>query len=145
MDGNRRPDTQIVAQGIAAVVELARTTINSLVLANGGAAIAILAFMGQVRIDEKAAVATRSMLVLSLAAFTVGVAITLIAAGLSYLSNCRWMEAYQIDGPGAEGPLWRKSRALNRWAVSLAAMGVLLFMVGMALGAVGFLGPPGWV
>src|SRR5262245_7113564 len=82
--------------------------------------------------------ATLSMLVLSLAAFTVGVAITLVAAGLSYLSNCRWMEAYQIDGPGAEGPIWRKSRRLNRWAVSFATMGVLLFMTGMALGAVGF-------
>jgi len=85
------------------------------------------------------------VLVLSLAAFTVGVAITLVAAGLTYLSNCKWMEAYQIDGPAAEGPLWRKSRALRRWAISFATIGVLLFVMGMALGAISFLGRPAWI
>ena len=145
MDGNRRPDAQIIAQGIAAVVELAKTTINSLVLANGGAAIAILAFMGQVRADAKGADAERSMLVLSLAAFTAGVAITLIAAGLTYLSNYRWMEAYQVDGPGAEGPLWRKMRRLRRAAFVSASLGVIVFVVGIALGAMAFLGRPGWL
>jgi len=99
MDGNRRPDTQIVAQGIAAVVELAKTTINSLVLANGGAAIAILAFMGQVRIDEKAAVATRSMLTCGLYRRS------------GHHSYCRWAQLpikLQVDGSISNR--WTRSR-----------------------------------
>jgi hypothetical protein len=142
MEGNRRPDAQIIAQGIGAVVELAKTTINSLVLANGGAAIALLSLISQTKGDGSAPQGERSLLVLSLSAFTIGVAITLIAAGLTYLSNYRWLEAYQIDGPGTQGPIWRKMRVLRRWSVLFAAVGLILFVLGMGLGAFGFLGRP---
>lgn len=121
---------RFTAQTNDAAIGSANVALRSLLLINGGAAIAMLAFMGSMltEVDGDHMVA----LTRPLSEFAWGVAAAAFAAAMGYLAN------YSTTSAAAhQKPVWRYPYHKNTW-VSWTFIGTSIVCLVLALGAAGF-------
>jgi hypothetical protein len=118
-----------------AAINAANFTLRVVLLVNGGAAVALLAFIGGLPAEQKRAVAA------TLDWFTWGVAAAVAALACAYFTNHglavkerskTWTDKppYLINGPNTEG--WSKFVLVFRFlAIIVGAGSLILFIVGM--------------
>jgi len=122
-------------------VETANLTLRTLVVINGGAAIAVLTFLGGVAAKEKIDFAQVGLVAGTIKWFAVGVALAVFGIALAYLTNYalteiassqinNWDHPYITDGPNTKR--WRRiNRVLHIFAITVAIGSLLLFLIGM--------------
>src|SRR5262249_10199024 len=115
--------------------------LRTAVLINGGAAIAVLGFIGAVAAKEKITVAQISTIAGSLMWFAVGVACAVLSMTFAYFTNYSmvavenskekiWEHPYVKAGPRTNRLIW-VNRALHSVAVLSALASLALFIFGM--------------
>ena len=124
-----------------AAMETATLSLRTLVVINGGAAIAILTFLGGVASKEKIDFAKVGLVADTLKWFAFGVAFAVFGIALAYLTNFamasvsssmakKWEHPYVSDGPKTKR--WRRINLAFHISAILVAIGSLvLFLVGM--------------
>jgi hypothetical protein len=124
-----------------AAIETANLSLRTLVVINGGAAIAVLTFLGGVASKEKIDFAKVGVVAGTLKWFAWGVALAVFAMALSYLTSFamagiassrtrNWAHPYVSDGPMTKR--WRRLNLAFHICAMLAAFGSLaLFLAGM--------------
>jgi hypothetical protein len=124
-----------------AAIETANLSLRTLVVMNGGAAIAILTFLGGVASKEKIDFAKVGVVAGTLKWFAFGVALAVVAMALSYLTSFalaaiaasmtkKWEHPYVSDGPKTKR--WRRINLAFHICAMLVAFGSLaLFLAGM--------------
>jgi hypothetical protein len=124
-----------------AAIETANLSLRTLVVINGGAAIAVLTFLGGVASKEKIDFAKVGVVAGTLKWFAFGVALAVLAMALSYLTNFamaaiassmarKWEHPYVSDGPKTKR--WRRINLAFHICAMLTAFGSLaLFLAGM--------------
>jgi len=123
--------------------EAGRSSLKALLLINGGAAITILAFVGNL-FDRGEGTNTARLLdlILSLQWFGWGVALSTAAAGLTYFANYTGTLRMLTQTFSLEAPYVSANKASNRWkwvslVITLFAMAtsiasLVAFLIGMA-------------
>jgi len=108
--------------------EYARSTIQTLIAINGGAAAAIIAFYGQALSAGKASGAAKGMLADALTAFTLGVVFATLTLILGYLTQRFWGANHPSDADTAirEGA----ANAFNVVAIACALLALAAFIAG---------------
>jgi hypothetical protein len=102
-----------------ATVETANLTLRTLVVVDGGAAIAVLAFLGGVAAKEKVDFAQVGLVAGTIKWFAFGVALAVFGIALSYLTNLAtveiassqinsWDHPHVADGPKTK--FWRHTK-----------------------------------
>jgi hypothetical protein len=124
-----------------AAVESSNIALKTLIVINGGAAIAVLTFLGGVASKEKIEFATVAPVAYTIRYFAWGVALTMAGMAFSYLTHYfmagvegsrvkTYTHPYIVDGPGTP-----RMRLLNGFfhiaAVVAAFSSLVLFVVGM--------------
>ena len=116
-------------------------TLRTLVVINGGAAIAVLTFVGGVAAKDKVDFAQVSLVAGTIKWFAFGVALAVSGMALSYLTHFAtasvtysmvktWEHPYVTDGPKTKP--WRSATRVLHIAAIVAAIGSLaLFLTGM--------------
>jgi hypothetical protein len=124
-----------------AAIETANLSLRTLVVINGGAAIAVLTFLGGVASKEKVDFAKVGVVADTLKWFAFGVALAVLAMALSYLTNFamaavassmhrKWEHPYIAEGQRTT--LWRRINLTFHICAMVAAFGSLaLFLIGM--------------
>lgn len=124
-----------------AAIETANLSLRTLVIINGGAAIAVLTFLGGIASKDKIDVVKVGTVAGTLRWFALGVGLAVTAMGLTYLTNFAlagivssqnraWAHPYVSDGP--KTARWRCiNRALHISATLVAFGSLVLFLVGM--------------
>jgi hypothetical protein len=124
-----------------AAIDTATLSLRTLVVINGGAAIAILTFLGGVAAKEKIDFAKVGVVADTLKWFAFGVALAVLGMALAYLTNFAmasitssrvrtWEHPYVSNGP--KTIRWRRINLAFHIAAILVAIGSLvLFLVGM--------------
>jgi hypothetical protein len=124
-----------------ATMESANIALKTLIVINGGAAIAVLTFLGGVASKDKIDFASVAPVAMTIQYFAIGVALTLAAMAFSYLTNYlmvgiensrhkTYTHPYVTDGP--------KTANKRRWNIlfhilsfGCAFTSLLLFVIGM--------------
>jgi hypothetical protein len=134
-------ENELFAAANKAAIDTGQITLRTSILVNGGAAIAVLAFIGHLVAEEKIKNEQINELTSSLIWFVAGVACALAAFGWAYfvnlgiatLSNTRqrkWDHPYILAGPTTKKwncIVW----ALRTLAVLFGVLSILLFVYGM--------------
>ncbi|MDO9530727.1 MAG: hypothetical protein Q7O12_01140 [Deltaproteobacteria bacterium] len=81
---SQKSQSQISAEGFKSVILAGQNALRSSLLINGGAAIALLAYIGKLKIEASNQI---SALALPLLIFVIGVLVAAINSGLTYLSQ----------------------------------------------------------
>jgi hypothetical protein len=100
-----------------ATIESANIALKTLIVINGGAAIAVLTFLGGVVSKDKIDFATVAPVAMTIRYFAIGVALTLAAMAFSYLTNYfmagvevsrqkTYTHPYVIDGANTDNQKW---------------------------------------
>lgn len=114
-------------------VDLSKEGLRTLVLLNGAAAIALLAFIGQIIKDAPALVAT---LACALVVFVAGALLGGLATVAAYITQYLIAESATIKS------YKRPSEVLHKIALALVAAGYLTFIVGAFIAASAIKAPP---
>jgi hypothetical protein len=124
-----------------AAIETANLSLRTLVVINGGAAIAVLTFLGGVASKEQIDFAKVGVVASTLKWFAFGVALAVTAMALSYLTNFatasiassrtqNWEHPYVADGPKTKW--WRITNRVFHFLAMVTAFASLgLFVEGM--------------
>ena len=116
-----------------ALIGFANGAIKSLVLLNGGAAVAVLAFLGHITASENPGTQVQSFqLVPALVAFAVGAALGALTAATAYLSQ---MFFYELRTQALKK---RWGEALRRVSIVIVVLGYACFGYGIYKAAVVF-------
>jgi hypothetical protein len=122
-------------------VETSNLTLRTLVLINGGAAIAVLTFLGGVASKDKVEFAQVGLVADTIKWFAIGVALAVFGMALAYLTHFataviassrvnNWEHPYVTDG--AKTKRWRKiNRTLHVLAIIVAIASQIFFLFGM--------------
>lgn len=122
-------------------VDTANLTLRTLVVINGGAAIAVLTFLGGLAGKEKTGFAHVGAVAGTIKWFAFGVALAVFGIALAYLTNFAnagiassqvsgWEHPFVADGPSTK--LWRRTnRLFHVIAIVVAIASLVMFMVGM--------------
>ena len=102
--------------------------VKLLFILNGAACVSILTFIGHMRTGS-------GLLVGSLIAFALGAANTIPAMIFAYLTQLHYGSA--AFGPQYSVGTWRRAVKLHHWAYTFAGLGLLCFLAGVALSALG--------
>ncbi len=114
--------------------QLARQTIQSLMLVNGGAAVAILAFFGTLLSAAHPPTIHRGLVFAALLVFALGLVLGTITSLIGYRVQIRW-GAEQQDDSFDLAAFDRRTISLNNWAVVVGLCSLLAFVVGVTLAA----------
>ena len=117
--------------GFEATIRFADIAIRSLLILNGGAALALLTFAG-----NAASRGQQISFEWSLLAFGIGAAFSVATAGFSYLSQSLYTEGE------AGTPYARLGLSMRLVAFAIGFVAWLLFLVGIGLAVCSFAGPP---
>jgi hypothetical protein len=121
--------------------ETANLTLRTLIVINGGAAIAVLTFLGGVASKDKIDFIKVGAVANTLRWFAFGVALAVLGMALSYLTNYAiasiassmiktWQHPYVIDG--SKTKKWRRlNKVFHISAIAVAIGALALFLVGM--------------
>lgn len=121
--------------GFRGVLEFAQLAIRSLFIANGGAILAILTFVGNLWAKDKAGPLAGAMLQ-PMQWFMAGTALALTTALVSYLSQVAFIELPRRDGQRTPlTAIWLRWVAIGAGAGSLAAFCTGAFMAARAFAA----------
>jgi hypothetical protein len=124
-----------------AAMEAATLSVRTLVVINGGAAIAILTFLGGVASKERIDFVKVGVVAGTIKWFAFGVALAVLGMALSYLTSFamaaiassrirNWMHPYLSDGPKTKR--WRRlNLAFHILAMLVASGSLALFLIGM--------------
>jgi hypothetical protein len=104
--------------------EYARSTIQTLIVINGGAAAAIVAFYGQALSTGKASIAAKGFLACALTEYTMGVVGAVITLVFGYLTQHFW---------GANHPTERDTKIRERAAAFCQAIALSFAFISLAL------------
>jgi hypothetical protein len=116
-------------------------TLRTLVIINGGAAIAVLTFLGGVAAKDKVDFAQVGLVAGTIKWFAFGVAFAVFGMALAYLTHFatasissssvnNWEHPYVVDGPKTKR--WRQiNRAFHIAAILVAIASLVLFLIGM--------------
>ena len=104
--------------------------VKAILLINGAAAVSVLTFIGNERGGSP-------WLVSALVLFACGAASAVPTMIFGYLTQLHYGNASDGDDPDAES--WQTAQRYHFWAYGLMGVGILCFLVGMALGARGLL------
>ncbi len=115
-------------EGFKQVIALGQSTLRSVMLINGGAAVAVLAFLGN--LVTKSPAVPLLPFAKSMQAFIVGVFLAAVAYGLTYLS--------QLFYGGSKPWHQRTGLVLHVLTVVVAAGSMLVFLLGARLAYLGF-------
>jgi hypothetical protein len=136
-DANRDFHSDINKEAVVA----SNLTLRTLVIINGGAAIAVLTFLGGVAAKDRIDFAQIGLVAGTIKWFAWGVALAVFGMALSYLTHFataaitssfgnNWEHPYVTDGPKTKG--WRRANRVFHLAAIIVAIGSLvLFLVGM--------------
>ena len=124
-----------------ATIESANIALKTLIVINGGAAIAVLTFLGGVASKDKIDFANVAPVAYTIRYFAFGVASTLAAMAFSYLTNYfmagielsrlkTYTHPYVSDGPTTANQR-RWNRLFHFLSVIFAFASLLLFLIGM--------------
>ncbi|UWR79550.1 hypothetical protein K4K97_13185 [Phaeobacter inhibens] len=124
-----------------AAIESANVTIRAFILVNGGAVVALLAFIGALEATEAGGEAKIDELILPLLLFSFGVGSSIVTAALAYLVNMldhditnsvqlTWEHPYVQDDDDAER-LRRRRQRFHKVAITIALITVFLFFAGV--------------
>lgn len=132
---------QSIADARKAAIEAATTAIRLMILVNGGAVVALLAFAGALETGESGSIVTMDALAAPIMWFAIGVGLSALTATLAYLVNLLdegilasltqvWEHPYILDD--AVPKHRRITRILLHWAAMFLALGSLVaFFVGV--------------
>jgi hypothetical protein len=124
-----------------ATITSGQVALRTSVLINGGAAVAVLAFIGALVGNDRVGLAQVGKMAGSLMWFAAGVAAAGAALGLSYCTNfCdvkvsesrirKWEHPYLDDGRST--PKWRRwAIAFHSAAIAVGVSSLVLFIIGM--------------
>jgi hypothetical protein len=138
-DTNRDFHSNVNQEAIGA----SNLTLRTLVIINGGAAIAVLTFLGGVAAKDKVDFEQVSSVAGTIKWFAFGVALAVLGMALSYLTHYatasistsrvnNWEHPYVVDGPKTKG--WRRTTGAFHVAAIVVAIGsLILFLVGMLM------------
>lgn len=124
-----------------AAVESANLAMRSLILVNGGAVIALLAFVGGIESGENSNTVASAKLVTPIFAFAIGTGLAMVTAALAYLVNMLdadinnsvelvWQHPYVVEESKA-GKLRFCRIALHYIAILLSFGSLVSFFVGV--------------
>lgn len=128
------------------VIGLAKISLQAVLLVNGGAAIALLAFLGNLASTQSQSSLVR-ILAFALLCFAIGVLAGLIGMGVSYLAQYRFLEAEsQLQEEQAEPLIFPAianryiefAKRHRRWAIGLVILAYVLFGLGCVISFWGF-------
>ncbi|MBO6899585.1 MAG: hypothetical protein JJ868_19680 [Shimia sp.] len=119
LDGNQWVLTLEITK---ATISFSQAAIRSLVLINGGAAIAVMTFIGGYPSEQKAIVLALSG---SLLYFSVGVALA------AFVGGCAYVTQFLYDGSTGK---------VSRWGVFFHILAVICAMISLTLFVLGLLG-----
>ena len=105
-----------------AVISLAQTALKSSILINGGAAIAILALMGNTWSENS----ITADLAESLLFFSIGVLLAVISSGAAYLSQILFLRVFGEEDKTTEG----RGKKLQLISIILVIVSYILFTFG---------------
>lgn len=112
----------VIPAGISLINSFANAAIKSIMMLNGGAAIAVLAFLGAIISTEFSKWIWGIVWALGLYSF--GAACAAIVASLSYISQSNYMDDnYGDDHGNRRGDFYRK------WAIAAAGGGIVFFLL----------------
>ncbi|WP_152610530.1 hypothetical protein [Leisingera sp. ANG-DT] len=135
-----------------AAIESANVAIRAFILVNGGAVVALLAFIGAIESSDAGSSASVGELVRPLLAFALGVGFSVVTATLAYLVNMldhditnsvklTWEHPYVVDDGSASRLRWWRNRlhvvAILVAVASLAAFFCGIFSVASAISSLG--------
>ena len=113
-------------EAFRSVIAFALTTVNAAMLINGGAAIALLAFLGNLEPDRL--VSTRPHSAFALFAFAIGVLAGASGAALGYFTQYRYQSDFVLTGkPSTLGI------CLHCAAIIVVFLAFFLFVLGVGL------------
>jgi hypothetical protein len=136
-DTNREFHDDINREAVVA----SNLTLRTLVIINGGAAIAVLTFLGGVAAKDRIDFTQVGLVAGTIKWFAFGVALAVFGMALSYLTHFAtasiassmvksWEHPYVADGPKTKA--WRRTnRVFHILAVVVAIGSLFLFLVGM--------------
>jgi hypothetical protein len=122
-------------------VDTSNLTLRTLVVINGGAAIAVLTFLGGVAAKDKVDFAQVGLVAGTIKWVAFGVALAVLGMALAYLTHFatafisasflnNWEHPYVADGPKTNS--WRRiTRAFHIAAIFVAIASLVLFLIGM--------------
>jgi hypothetical protein len=122
-------------------IDTSSLTLRTLVIINGGAAIAVLTFLGGIASKDKVDFGQVGLVAGTIKWFAFGVALSVFGMALAYLTNYaiagvansllnNWEHPYLSDGPKTK--LWRRANRIFHVAAIFASIGSLvLFLIGM--------------
>ena len=129
------------------VIELATISLKAVLLVNGGAAIALLAFLGNIASTQPRS-SLVSILAFALLCFTIGVLVGLIGMGISYLTQYGFLNA-ETEHQGVQAQPLLSHAIANRymelamrhrdWAMYLVISAYALFGTGCVLSFMRFM------
>jgi hypothetical protein len=102
------------------VIGAGKTAVSTCILINGGAAVALLAFIGNIYSKSQAAVSIPKGLTTALAAFSFAVLLAGIAAGIAYLAQREFHRNLQ-----------KQENNFNRISILCVTVAYMLFCVGI--------------
>lgn len=112
--------------------ELARQTIQALMLINGGAAAAVLAFFGGLLTADHAPTISRPMMLWALACFAGGLVIGTVTSLMGYWVQTRW--GAELPAHVTDEAAWnRDTICLNIATVIVGLGGLAAFVIGAIL------------
>ena len=118
---------EILLARIKALFDLASIALRGIILANGGAAIALLAFLGHVWTDPtRAQKLVAQGLDSALLTFALGVFASIFAAGVGYV--CQLFYTAYMKEPGDRASKW--GDRLRVGTIGTAFIGIVCFLVG---------------
>ena len=109
------------------VITAGQSALKSAILINGGAAVAILAFVGSIW-EKSIALCTVIYLLVAMGLFTVGVLLGAVASGLTYLAQRAYAQEREKGG-----------NRLNVAIISCVVVAYVLFLVGSLVASIGIL------
>ncbi|MFD3283846.1 hypothetical protein ACE41O_12040 [Alteromonas macleodii] len=116
---------QRAVEHFKSVIQMAELALKSSIMINGGAAVALLTFVGNSKAEDK------TFLVYSLFAFSLGVLFGAISALLAYLAQNHFME--QINNN--ESPSDNQAHKIS--AIGAISLSYLAFFIGILLASQG--------
>lgn len=126
--------TEIFNTHVQAVTGFANVFINSVILANGTGAVAILALLGSIWDNQGALLEVGPVAVRALQIMAAGVTSGMLCAGLSYLSQYCFSRA-DLDAPATFiGPWGRAGNRLQVAAIILGGLALVSFPIGSCVG-----------
>jgi hypothetical protein len=116
---NQRSSSQMSTEGFKSIILAGQNALRSALLINGGASVALLAYIGKLKSDASRQV---SAFAFPLLIFVIGVLIAAINSGLTYLSQCFYFG----------GALWKQKIGfyINIINIVLGIASYILFAIG---------------